>query len=342
MCAQLSVRLLVVGDSGVGKSSLVHLLCHNEVLKSPQTTIGCRVSVKVRQRSQSGKLQFIEFFEVGGNTKYRRQARHPFYHTFNGIIFVYDMADESTLASLWDWNKEIQDCLELTGQANSGTTTTLPSPSTQPTSRMIDNPYACISQRKGASFTKPETKGFKHRPTTQSFDTNTSDTPGCNGSPSTSSPSMWTDSSLGGSHFGDDESGSAMGLPPVLIVGTKSDLAATKHFDSNPAKCWQRDLKYLGGVILRKAAQVMRRVLFLPMPVKNFLQIGIQSDALGDKSGLDPNGRKAAEVLDFLRKQWNATTLDISCHSLQEEKVHKVELFMDKVMDGLFSYSCKV
>ena len=44
---------------------------------------------------------------------------------------------------------------------------------------------------------------------------------------------------------------------------------------------------------------------------------GIQSDALGDKSGLDPNGRKAPEVLDFLRKQWNATTVDLSCHSLQ-------------------------
>ena len=49
------------------------------------------------------------------------------------------------------------------------------------------------------------------------------------------------------SHFGDDESGNVVGLPPILIVGTKSDLAATEQFDSNPAKCWQR-CKGLGMV----------------------------------------------------------------------------------------------
>lgn len=41
------VKILVVGDSGVGKTSLVHLICHQEVLKRPNWTIGCSVDVKV-------------------------------------------------------------------------------------------------------------------------------------------------------------------------------------------------------------------------------------------------------------------------------------------------------
>ena len=41
------VKIVVVGDSGVGKTSLVHLICRSEVLKKPNWTIGCSVDVKV-------------------------------------------------------------------------------------------------------------------------------------------------------------------------------------------------------------------------------------------------------------------------------------------------------
>uniref|UniRef100_H2T4B9 RAB, member of RAS oncogene family-like 3 n=1 Tax=Takifugu rubripes TaxID=31033 RepID=H2T4B9_TAKRU len=37
------VKVLVLGDSGVGKSSLVHLLCQNQVLGNPSWTVGCSV-----------------------------------------------------------------------------------------------------------------------------------------------------------------------------------------------------------------------------------------------------------------------------------------------------------
>ena len=33
--------------SGVGKTSLVHLICHNEPTSNPNWTIGCSVEVKV-------------------------------------------------------------------------------------------------------------------------------------------------------------------------------------------------------------------------------------------------------------------------------------------------------
>ena len=41
------VKIVVVGDSGVGKTSFVHLIVHQEVLKKPNWTIGCSVDVKV-------------------------------------------------------------------------------------------------------------------------------------------------------------------------------------------------------------------------------------------------------------------------------------------------------
>lgn len=43
------VKVVVIGDSGVGKSSLVHLIAHQHVLKKPSWTIGCSVDVKVNE-----------------------------------------------------------------------------------------------------------------------------------------------------------------------------------------------------------------------------------------------------------------------------------------------------
>ena len=46
------VKIVVVGDSGVGKTSLVHLIAHQEVLKKTSWTIGCSVDVKVNELSK--------------------------------------------------------------------------------------------------------------------------------------------------------------------------------------------------------------------------------------------------------------------------------------------------
>ncbi len=40
-------RIIVVGDSGVGKTSLVHLLCYGEPCVNPTWTVGCSIEVKV-------------------------------------------------------------------------------------------------------------------------------------------------------------------------------------------------------------------------------------------------------------------------------------------------------
>lgn len=38
---------VLMSFTGVGKSSLVHLLCQNQVLGNPSWTVGCSVDVRV-------------------------------------------------------------------------------------------------------------------------------------------------------------------------------------------------------------------------------------------------------------------------------------------------------
>ena len=45
-----SVKVLVVGDPGVGKTSFVHLASYQQALQNPPWTVGCSVEVKVGEQ----------------------------------------------------------------------------------------------------------------------------------------------------------------------------------------------------------------------------------------------------------------------------------------------------
>ncbi|RDD41875.1 Rab-like protein 3 [Trichoplax sp. H2] len=74
------VRILVLGDSGVGKTTLIHLLCHQEFLSNPYWTIGCSIHVKeslfedrVRQSNDDDRALF---FVNRDDTKLHRTTGH--------------------------------------------------------------------------------------------------------------------------------------------------------------------------------------------------------------------------------------------------------------------------
>lgn len=42
------LKVIVAGDSGVGKTAFVHLLCYGEALLNPSWTVGCGIELSVR------------------------------------------------------------------------------------------------------------------------------------------------------------------------------------------------------------------------------------------------------------------------------------------------------
>jgi Rab-like protein 3 len=103
MVPRESVRVLVLGDAGVGKTSFVHLLCHGEVAKKTSYTVGAEVDVAVH--SMPGKAVFVELVDVGGSSAFEH-SRHVWYRAFDGIIGVYDAANANSRNNLDLWFRE--------------------------------------------------------------------------------------------------------------------------------------------------------------------------------------------------------------------------------------------
>jgi len=100
------IKILVVGDSGVGKTSLVHLVCHGDVLKNAIQTIGCNIEVKLHECNNV--KYFLEFYDICGSEKYIK-SRSMFYGQTHGIILVHDLTNKKSYSNLQKWIKEIKD-----------------------------------------------------------------------------------------------------------------------------------------------------------------------------------------------------------------------------------------
>ncbi|KAJ6678070.1 SMALL GTPASE LIP1 [Salix viminalis] len=135
-CGQ--VRVLVVGDSGVGKTSLVHLIVKGSSSVRPPQTIGCTVEVKHisygSSSSSSSSIKgnserdfFIELWDVSGHDRYK-DCRSLFYSQINGVIFVHDLSQRRTKTSLQKWASEISVTGTFSAPLSSGGPGGLPVP----------------------------------------------------------------------------------------------------------------------------------------------------------------------------------------------------------------------
>ena len=66
-----SVRILVVGNGGVGKTALLHRLCTGEFSENVGWTTGCDTHVLRYESSMQHSPVYLEFIDVGGHDTYK-------------------------------------------------------------------------------------------------------------------------------------------------------------------------------------------------------------------------------------------------------------------------------
>ncbi|THD24663.1 Rab protein 3 [Fasciola hepatica] len=103
------VKVLIVGDSGVGKTALVHLICTRTPLLNPSFTVGCSLEVKIHLFRPDHGLErpfFVELWDIGGSNAHAN-TRAIFYQNLHGLILVYDCTNSKSQLHLKNWLHEV-------------------------------------------------------------------------------------------------------------------------------------------------------------------------------------------------------------------------------------------
>merc|ERR1712220_9033 len=97
-------KLVLIGDSGVGKSCLLLRFADDTYTESHISTIG--VDFKIRTIQLDGKTIKLQIWDTAGQERFRT-ITSSYYRGAHGIIVVYDTTDAQSFEAVKTWLHEI-------------------------------------------------------------------------------------------------------------------------------------------------------------------------------------------------------------------------------------------
>eukprot|EP00884_Botryococcus_braunii_P006382 jgi/Botrbrau1/15745/Bobra.4_1s0113.1 len=99
------VKLLLIGDSGVGKSCLLLRFSEDSFTSSFITTIG--IDFKIKKILLDNKWIKLQIWDTAGQERFRT-ITSAYYRGAMGILLVYDVTDEASFNNIRNWMRNIE------------------------------------------------------------------------------------------------------------------------------------------------------------------------------------------------------------------------------------------
>ncbi|KAI0685154.1 GTPase [Cytidiella melzeri] len=99
-------KVVLIGDSGVGKSNLLSRFTRNEFNLESKSTIG--VEFATRSLAIDSKTVKAQIWDTAGQERYRA-ITSAYYRGAVGALLVYDISKHATYTNVTRWLKELRD-----------------------------------------------------------------------------------------------------------------------------------------------------------------------------------------------------------------------------------------
>jgi len=106
----ISFKILLLGDSGVGKTAFILRFCEDKFEEDSLTTIGLDQKNKFVKRGNK-KLE-LHIWDTAGQERFRSIAKNC-YKGADGIILMYDISKYETFKQIKTWINNIKDSIDI-------------------------------------------------------------------------------------------------------------------------------------------------------------------------------------------------------------------------------------
>ena len=101
----ITLKFIILGDSNVGKTSLLLKYTDNYFVDSHVATIG--IDYKIKIVTINGVNLKLQIWDTSGQERFRSMT-YTFLKNANGIIFVYDITNKKTFEGVKEWIKDAE------------------------------------------------------------------------------------------------------------------------------------------------------------------------------------------------------------------------------------------
>lgn len=101
-------KITLVGESGVGKTSIISSLVHGVFLENAFSTTGASYDEKIIQIAEQNKEVLLEIWDTAGQERLRSLTK-IFYRDAVACILVYDITRKDSFEQMRDyWYEEVK------------------------------------------------------------------------------------------------------------------------------------------------------------------------------------------------------------------------------------------
>jgi len=101
-------KIIVVGESGTGKSSLVLRSTEDVFLKDQTATLGIDFKLKTLRSKIYHQLFRLQIWDSAGQERFKAITR-SYYKGAHGVVVVYDICNRTSFEKVKEWVEEVRD-----------------------------------------------------------------------------------------------------------------------------------------------------------------------------------------------------------------------------------------